>query len=60
MEDSDRIEEEIEAVQAVYFNECTVVRVWPPCIKLELIPLTAEDETQQVGGCLSLPLALAS
>eukprot|EP00959_Pyramimonas_sp_CCMP1952_P090501 1894641-Pyramimonas_sp.AAC.1 len=48
MEDShDFIAEEIEAVQAVYFNECTVECVWPPRIKLELNPLTAEDVTQQ-------------
>jgi hypothetical protein len=51
---SEEILEEIEAVKAVYFNECTVVRVWPPYIKLELNTLTAEDVTQQVNDTHSL------
>eukprot|EP00232_Nephroselmis_pyriformis_P001630 CAMPEP_0182905342 /NCGR_PEP_ID=MMETSP0034_2-20130328/32876_1 /TAXON_ID=156128 /ORGANISM="Nephroselmis pyriformis, Strain CCMP717" /LENGTH=263 /DNA_ID=CAMNT_0025040745 /DNA_START=138 /DNA_END=926 /DNA_ORIENTATION=+ len=47
-------EAELEALEAVYFNECTVVSRWPPCVSIALAPSAEEIANQFVQMTLHL------
>lgn len=41
---------EIEALEAIYFEECQVVKTWAPLhVEIALKPRTAEDQNSQVS-----------
>jgi hypothetical protein len=48
MEDKEEARLEVEAVQAVYGDDCCVIDEFPPHLTVHIVPRTAEDSSQQV------------
>ncbi|KAJ3689918.1 hypothetical protein LUZ61_019082 [Rhynchospora tenuis] len=47
MEDEEEIRLEVDAVQAVYGDDCCVIDDFPPHLTVHIVPRTAEDSSQQ-------------
>ncbi|XP_058104288.1 uncharacterized protein LOC131248190 [Magnolia sinica] len=47
MEEEEEVLAEVEAVQAVYGNDCHVIKQFPPHINVHTRPRTADDSSQQ-------------
>lgn len=43
----EELAEELEALEAVYFDEVKLLHRWPPSLSLTLSPLTCSDPTAQ-------------
>ena len=59
MQGTEEVVEELEALEAVYFNEVEILSVFPPKLRIKLNPLTADDATLQVQLGLNTFAALA-
>ena len=54
--EEEEVAAEVEAVQAVYKDDCVVLQSYPPHLHLLLKPRTADVTSQQVSLSLSLSL----
>lgn len=49
MVEEEEVRLEVEAVQAVYGDDCRVILDYPPHLNVRIRPRTADDSSQQVS-----------